>query len=92
MGHNDYIDTLLLEAKSSKFKVGDKVKYAVKFLRSIGEYTGGMPLARGIVTGLTGFGQDGKFLVSIDWGNPELPGKVLDSNLALVGDPESSSY
>jgi hypothetical protein len=92
VGHIDYIDSLILEAKSPKFKVGDKVKYAVKFLRSIGEYTGDMPRAKGIVTGLTGFGQDGKFLISIDWGNPDLPGKVLDSNLALVSDPEHSSY
>lgn len=92
MRHIDYIDHLILEDKTSKFKVGDTVKYTVKFLRSIGEYTGAMSHARGTVTGLTGFGQNGKFLVSIDWNTSDLPDKVLDSNLVLVGDPEHSSY
>jgi hypothetical protein len=86
-----YIDNLILESKSSKFKIGDVVKYAVKFLRSTGQYDANTGKARGKITDIKKF-YEGKYLISIDWDNKELPNKVLETNLSLASDPEHSSY
>lgn len=73
-------------------KVGDNVRYAVHFLRSISQYTGPMANATGTVVGLKPFGTTGgtedRNLVVIDWHGEDLPTKVLDSNLTVVGSPK----
>ena len=66
-----------------KIKIGDKVAYSVQFLRSIGEVTGELPAARGVVTDIKKLGQ--RELVSVDWGDENIPGKVISGNLAKVG-------
>lgn len=66
-----------------EIKVGDKVRYSTKFLRNTGQYTGDIPFARGIVTALEPLGKGSirTFLAVIDWGNPDIPERVLVSNL-----------
>lgn len=65
--------------ENPSFNIGDKVKYKASFLRSIGQYTGDMLRATGIVKRLVPMGSS--TLVEIDWGGIELPSKVLDKNL-----------
>ena len=69
------------------FKIGDKVKYSVRFLRSIGAYTGDLPFARGIVLEVKNQAYS-PALVTVQWNN-DAPCKVLASNLALISDPET---
>jgi hypothetical protein len=70
---------------TSAFAVGDRVAYAVQFLRSICESHGEMAHARGTVTGLQPFGDSGQ-LVIIHWdAGYDMPGKVNSFNLAKVG-------
>jgi len=64
-------------------KIGDKVAYSVQFLRSIGSSHSNLARARGVIVGLQPFGT--QTLVTVDWGDPEIPDKVLAPNLALVG-------
>ena len=71
-------------AKAPMFKVNDKVAYSVDFLRSIGETTGEMPFARGIVVKVSEFTTN-RQLVTVDWDNEDIPAKVLNCNLAIVG-------
>lgn len=63
----------------SKIEVGDRVQYSVQWLRSIGEYTGSLPHAKGTVKKLVPLGS--KFLAVIDWGDLDVPEKVLTNNL-----------
>ncbi len=65
--------------RAKPFKVGDRVKYAAAFLRSTGMYTGDIPRARGTITALEAFGTS--TLAVIDWGNPEIPTRVITANL-----------
>ena len=64
------------------FSVGDKVAYKASFLRSTGQYTGSIPNARGTITELKNLG--GNTLATIDWGNDDIPAKVLTANLSKV--------
>jgi len=73
-----------MKTKTPKFKQGDKVAYSVQFLRSIGMSHGDMAHARGVVQAVTDFGSPDRKLVSINW-DCDMPPKVLDANLALVG-------
>jgi hypothetical protein len=66
-----------------KIIVGSKVAYSVQWLRSIGEITGELPQARGIVTNLICLGQT--ILAEIKWLNGDYPNKVNVANLAIVG-------
>jgi hypothetical protein len=70
-------------AKKCTISVGDKVRYSPAFLRSTGQYTGDIPHARGTVVALKLFGN--VTLATIDWANPEIPAKVLTSNLEKAG-------
>lgn len=70
-------------AAETPVKVGDKVRYAVKWLRSTSQYTGPIANAKGVVTELQPFGDNA--LAVIDWGGEDLPTKVLTSNLTVVG-------
>lgn len=64
-------------------KPGDRVAYSVQWLDSISCRTGDLPAARGTVTNVEKFGS--RQLVTVDWGHPDLPVKVLACNLAKVG-------
>jgi hypothetical protein len=66
-------------------KVGDRVGYRVRFLRSIGATRGDMAQAKGTVTSLEPFGSG--MLAVIAWESPyqDMPERVLDQNLARVG-------
>jgi hypothetical protein len=69
------------------FKLGDRVGYARRFLKSIGaDYE--MWQARGIVCGLRPLGD--RTLVTVGWGAQadSLPASVIDANLAKVGTAE----
>ena len=71
----------------NKITIGSKVQYTAKFLRSIGEYTGDMPFARGTVTGLINLSKN-LILAEVDWKNPNVPEKVNIKNLKLLKDLE----
>jgi hypothetical protein len=69
-------------------QIGDKVRYSVKFLRSIACYAGPMACATGTVTALQPF--SGKHaLVSVDWHGEDLPQRILDVNLTVKGSPKA---
>lgn len=68
------------------YKVGDKVAYSAKFLRSIGCYTGDMPQARGVITALGEISRGGTVIATIEWDRAgDCPEKVNVANLARVG-------
>ena len=66
--------------------VGSTVKYRREFLRSIGQCTGDMPFARGVVTELKVLGET--TIAVISW---NMPGKVNIKNLTLHNNPENYS-
>lgn len=63
-----------------QLKVGDTVAYRREFLRSAGFFSGPVPFARGRIIALAPVFED-RAIATIDWGNPEIPAKVLTSNL-----------
>ena len=64
--------------------IGETVKYAKPFLRSIGEpATGELWKVRGLVVGLEPFGDS--FLARMDWGRDDIPERVNVCNLHIVG-------
>jgi hypothetical protein len=65
--------------KARKFAVGDRVRYTADFLRSTGMFTGAIPQARGTITTLEPFGE--AVLATIDWGNVDVPPRVITANL-----------
>jgi hypothetical protein len=69
------------EKRVSKIEVGDKVAMKASFLRNTGQFTGRVPLKRGIVTEIKPFGDNA--LATVNWG-PDGEGKVLTSNLSKV--------
>lgn len=71
----------------NKIEVGSRVQYKAAFLRSIGCYTGDLPFAKGTVKELIPLGSN--FLANIDWGNPNVPEKVITQNLKRIGQLES---
>ncbi len=73
----------------SKLQIGDKVAYSATFLQSISCYTGDIPFARGIVTEIKPVGE--RQLITVDWGNEDIPSKVISGNLAKVGTPGMSA-
>jgi hypothetical protein len=75
-------------AIKTEVKVGDKVRYSVTFLRSIGQYTGDMCFAKGTVTAIEQHTPEWALAV-ISWDKGEdLPGKVNVNNLTVVGSPK----
>lgn len=66
------------------FQVGDKVAYSAAWLRSVGLYAGDMPHARGTVVAVKTLSAGVPQLVEIEWGNPDIPRKVIAANLTLV--------
>lgn len=65
-------------------KPGDKVAYSVQFLKSIGEFSGEIPAARGVIKEIKQIAPDLQLAV-IEWITPGLPEKVNVKNLAKVG-------
>ena len=65
-------------------KIGDRVGYRVRFLRSIGECHGEMAHARGVVTELERY-TGGLTLASITWDQGDWPDRANVKNLARVG-------
>ena len=66
-------------------KPGDRVRYRAEFLRSIGQYTGPLPMAKGIIIGLTPLGS--MTIASIKWENDpylEVPRRVSTANLEVI--------
>lgn len=63
-------------------KVNDKVCYRRAFLQSIGEITGDMPRARGVIVATQKLGK--KTLCEIDWESGDWPRRVIADNLARV--------
>ena len=60
-------------------EVGDMVAFSAGFLRSIGEYTGKLPLAMGTVVDVKDYGS--LSVATIDWGDDDVPVKVNSKNL-----------
>ncbi len=65
--------------------VGSHVCYSAAFLRSTGMYTGPIPFAKGKVTAVEDLGPG---LAVIDWDTPDVPERVLVTNLKIVGERE----
>jgi hypothetical protein len=62
----------------------------VRWLRSVGAYTGPLSFARGTVSRIDKFGDFD--LVTVDWGNPDIPGKVIAPNLTFASDSETRDW
>lgn len=71
------------------FQVGDRVKYAARFLRAIGCYTGPLPFARGTITEIiAGYDSAGQ-LAAIDWQSSDVPAVVNTGNLVHAAKVEA---
>lgn len=75
----------------SSLKVGDRVRYSTKFLRSISAYTGDLPFARGEIEELKPIGRSELLIATIKWDRAYGGGdegsaarKVLVSNLERI--------
>lgn len=69
-------------------KIGDKVKYSAKFLKSIGVYSGDMCFCEGVIKSIKTHGSSFT-LATIDWKNPEIPETVNIKNLIIKGKVEN---
>jgi hypothetical protein len=63
-----------------QLKVGDTVAYRREFLRSAGFFSGPIPFARGRVISLSPV-SNALDIATIEWDTPDIPAKVLTSNL-----------
>lgn len=70
------------QKRTSRIEIGDRVCYKASFLRSTGQYSDDIPHARGIVKELKPLGD--KILAVIEWDKPNIPEKVLITNLSKV--------
>jgi hypothetical protein len=62
------------------FKIGDVVTYRREFLRATGQLSGPIPFARGRVISLSPV-SNALDIATIEWNTPDIPAKVLTSNL-----------
>jgi hypothetical protein len=69
----------------NKFTIGDKVAYSIQFLASIGMPHSDMSRARGIVQSVKIMPGGCPPLICVSWDNPDMPEKVIASNLANRG-------
>jgi hypothetical protein len=74
-------------ARSNPIAVGDRVQYKAAFLRSISEFTGPLPFAKGTVTEINKLGSS-LTIATIDWGDDEIPPRVNVANLKRIKDWE----
>jgi len=64
-----------------EIKIGDRVRYSARFLRSIAAYTGDLGHARGVVRELHQLGRRGCTLATVDWRDGDIPRRVNVANL-----------
>ena len=64
---------------------GDTVRFSEHWLRSCGLFTGPLPFAVGVVTAAAPM-KSGPLICSVRWDRPDLPRKVLSTNLELATD------
>lgn len=69
---------------SPLFRIGDRVQYARTFLRATGQLAGDVPHATGRVVSLQPISA-ALDLAVIEWDRPDVPAKVLTSNLIHAG-------
>lgn len=67
----------------NQFKIGDRVQYAADFLRATGQLAGDIPHARGRIISLSPVSK-ALDVALIQWDRPDIPAKVLSSNLERV--------
>ena len=65
---------------STIFKLGDVVTYRREFLRATGQLSGPIPFARGRIISLSPV-SNALDVATIDWNEPDIPARVLTSNL-----------
>ena len=65
---------------STIFKLGDVVTYKREFLRATGQLSGPIPFARGRIISLSPV-SNALDVATIDWSEPDIPARVLTSNL-----------
>ena len=69
--------------RTSKINAGNTVRMKASFLQSTGQTTGDAPRAKGIVTDI--LSPDKPYArASINWDTPDMPERVLLSNLSKV--------
>lgn len=64
---------------------GDTVRFSEQWLRSCGLFTGPLPFAVGVVTAAVPM-KSGPLICSVRWDFPNLPRRVLSTNLELATD------
>jgi len=64
---------------------GDAVAHSVQWLQSVGMSHGDLSHARGKVTAIKVNGGQVPNVITVDWGTDEIPPRILESNLAIVG-------
>jgi hypothetical protein len=65
------------------FKTGDRVQYTRQWLRSTGQLAGDIPHAKGRIISLSPV-SNGLDIATIEWDRPNIPAKVLTSNLVRM--------
>jgi hypothetical protein len=76
---------------STIFKLGDVVTYRREFLRATGQLSGPIPFARGRIISLSPV-SNALDVATIDWGEPDIPARVLTSNLIRADRLHLESY
>lgn len=69
-------------------RLGDRIKYASRWLRSVGAYTGPLPFARGRVVALKECGRQ-FVLATVEWDkgtDPDVPTLINAKNLSREDD------
>ncbi len=65
--------------------IGDAVAHSVQWLQSVGMSHSDLSHARGKVTAIKVNGGQVPNVITVDWGTDEIPPRILESNLAIVG-------
>lgn len=68
-------------SKKPVFSVGNRVMYSRQWLRSVGIFSGPVPFAVGKIIGIDTLGKSGPQIAQIRWADPDMPQRVLTSNL-----------
>jgi hypothetical protein len=76
---------------STIFKLGDVVTYKREFLRATGQLSGPIPFARGRIISLSPV-SNALDVATIDWSEPDIPARVLTSNLIRADRLHLESY
>jgi hypothetical protein len=76
---------------STIFKLGDVVTYKREFLRATGQLSGPIPFARGRIISLAPV-SNALDIATIDWSEPDIPARVLTSNLIRADRLHLESY